>query len=447
MKWAEFFSLIKEKRIFHKKKDLNRNSKRYYRTYTKSGLATDLPMSHGYGMFSAHFISEYAPEKFYVRNMKYIFDRTANNGEGVLYHMVKASFPYVLVDKEEKKRDGTIVKYQAYKLTNYRPEDAIELLSVHPNLVNHIYKDLKKFIHKELSYKLEKGISLDGQDRALALILSRIDACNNDIVAIPTWDRSFPDSEYGFSITEWYDVLNVLIVNNFFERTHGDGSRKGAKVVTLPDEVTAPRHYAEANYIPSLLIPYVNYFKLVSKYTKRFEKEALRREKKEKKRILKENKCIRICGQKRKIPVEFVNDGLDPYIQMRVDRMNKLPGYVCRRSLNEFAAHLNDLGMYFSGGSYSVNMAEIENLYNKIVDLARITNFNYCSIIHVLTRDFRKICSNMRYCRGAFKWITQYVVFGQTENKILNKTLGLKERFSGLYDDIVNKILKATVKN
>lgn len=444
MQWS-ILPQIREKLVFRKRRDIAKTVRnKLHRTYSKTGVESGLPMSKDYGMFTATFIRMYAPEKRYLVNMKYCFDRGVGSKESIL-NILSHKLPHEYV-KHSETVNGKKIEYETLILNPYRPEDSIEILSKRPNLVRRVYNELKKFMHKELAYRIRYGETLDGQDRALAIILSRLDACDYDMMAIPTHDRTFHDREYSFKITDWYDVLNVFVGNNYFYKTRGDGSRKGANVITLPEERRYPKTYDEANYIPSLLVPDMKIFALFRKHQGKIAREATKRAKKELKKQNKLNERVFIGGFWRKIPVEFVNEDLDEKVQVKVDRLGKAPGYVCRRSVDEFASHLNDLGMCFPYGTdTAIAQKEISAFYNKVEEIAKRTNFNYRAVIHVITREFRNVCSNMRYCRGAFKWCVQYIMFGQTENDIMNDQLGIASRIDRMFNTVFNKILTAKV--
>lgn len=433
---------LREDIVFYKKKDLSKvavtimnklGGRQYTEKYVKSGL----PMSSHYGWFTTTFLNYYAPEKLKIANMRWCIDRGSRNKDGVFVALAKQFGTYKV--KKQRTVKGQSIQYEIDVLNKYRPEDAIEVLAKNPNLVNHVFSELKEFVHK----KLVKVKDFHSHDCALAIILARLDAINFDMMAIQTQNGYFDDREFGFGSLEWSNIINVLVSCNYFCKTHGDGTRKGLNIKTCDG---TPETFDEANYVPSLLIPDVNIAKLFAKHCRRLEKMAVARAKKENKK--RNQKEIYVFGEKRKIPVPFVREGLSPRIQEFVDARPNLHGVMCMRTFNEFIENCEYLGFRFDGTALDDGIFDdLRRLYDNITRIALRTNYKYSTVVHVVTQNFSTWCKNLHYRKGAFSDAIQYIMFGQTKNETLNKTLGIGKQFQTIFNKIKEVIFKAKVSN
>ena len=430
---------LREEIVFYKKKDLSKiavttMNKLGGRQFTKKYVKSGLPMSSHYGWFTPTFLQYYAPEKMKIANMDWCIDRGGKikNKKSVFKKLADQFGTYKV--QKSKVIKGNVVQYDIEVLNRYKPEDAIDILSKNPNLVNHVFLELKEFVHK----KLVKVQDFHTHDCALAIILARLDAIDYDIMAIQTQNGWFDDKEFGFGSLEWGNIINVLVAYHYFCKTHGDGTRKGLGIKTCEGE---PETFDEANYVPSLLIPDVNIAKLFTKHSKRLEKIAMQRTLKEHRRL---KKNLLIGGQKRTIPVEFVTEGLDPTIQNFVDAHPNIHNFTCMRTFNEFLENCQLLGFRFDGDVLDdVIVADLRYLYENITKIALSTNYKYSTVIHVVTQNFKMWCKNIHYRSGAFKDAVQYIMFGRTSNKQLNHTMGIVEQFQSIYNKIKDAVFKA----
>ncbi len=435
---------LREELVFYKKKELtkvavatwNRCGGRFYSPkFVKSGL----PMSGKYGWFTYTFMKYYAPEKITIANLDWCIERSEScpDKEGVFRKLAKQFGTY----KVQKQRiiKGKQVQYKIDVLNQYKPEDAIDVLAKNPNLVNHVFPEVRDFVHK----KLPTVKNFHSHDCALAIILARLDAVDFDMMAIPTQKTWFEDKEFGFGSLEWKNIINVLVAHNYFCKTHGDGTRKGLGIITCEGE---PVTFDEANYIPSLLIPDVNIAKVFNKHKSNLEKMAEQRAKKEMKKLKKTTKCMRVLGEDRKFPVPFVREGLSPKIQKFVDAHPDKHGVMCMRTLEEFLDNCQLLGFRFDGDVLEdTNYNELRRLYENITNIALRTNYKYATVIHVVTKHFKEWCKNINYRPGAFRDAIQYIMFGQTKDSYINHQMNIGDMFKSIYEKCKKAIFTAKV--
>lgn len=403
-------SHIREKLIFKKKKDLKPRSdgKPHYRL---DDVVSGLPSSRHYGVFTAWFISNFCPEKNQVKNMRYLFDVNDSVIE-TIQNLYTKETKWVSVSK------GSTKKIEVPSVVTYTPDNVIDLFSGNSFVVKLMYEELSKLLHKKLSYKTD----LVQQERALALILARTEKLCFDVMAAPFGEHFF-DEEFGFKEAAYFDVINVLVSENYFYRTHGTGILKRKGVITLPDGIDSPRTYDEANYIPSLLVPD---YKILSLYKRCFQKSQKKNNK---------GLQVRMFGETVKIPVPFVESALQlspevykKMLQVKFDNCDT--SCVLRRTKEEFFKNLNNLGLRSRSDRNSKyeTMADIRKVmigrfYDFVARLAYQLNFNYARIVHTVTRHFKELDCDLYYTSGAFKNAVQFILFGQTENNLINQRL------------------------
>lgn len=409
---------LRQKLVFKKKKDLKPRSdgKPHYRL---EDVVSGLPSSKHYGVFTAWFINTFCPEKNYLDNMKYLFD----DNEAQTIFQIQNNFTKSYKTINFKTPSGKIESVEVPGVVEYKPEDMIEMFACHKEVITEVYKRLSKLIHKELSYKKD----LTQQDRALAFILSRMDALDFDVAATP-FAENFFETEFGFKYSAFMDIINVLVSQHYFYRTHGTGVLKRRGVITLPDGIQTPRTYDEANYIPSLLVPDYKILGLLNKIKSKFTKKT-------KKKNLK-GLYVKIMGNKVKIPVPFVDDinQLDSSVVKAFPRTkfgNSDTYCVLRRTRQEFIRNLSNFG--FKNKTYpfmeckdlsNTDKEQMCKLYDFIARMAFKFDFCYSKVIRVVTKYFQEIGCNLYYRKGSFKYVVQYVLYGQTDSEFINKIVG-----------------------
>lgn len=393
-------SKIRINLIFKKKKE--RNKKHLFPRYEKSDVVSGLPSSPRYGMFTPYFINEFCPEKDDPSSMNYLFDQ---KNDSIIEKL--QSFAKSTEIKEIKSKNGNSIEVKVPVNFDYSAYDIINMFAKDKELTTLCFNFLNKLIHKKLCYKKH----LEQHERFLALILSRFDAFNYDLMAVPFAEHFYIDNNMGFKEVAVFEVLNVLISEHFCYRTHGTGCRKGH--ITLPDGIQYPRHYAEANYVPSLLIVDFKLIALINSFRKKLSK-------KRQKDFKKGNFVLNIFGKKIVSPYKPLDNLnlLDAKIVKKINELKKINSSdACvRRTREEFIQNISNLGFLFKWKPIDISNSsikkEILDFYNLIYKAAFRFNFKYSTIIHHVVRHFKDSGTLLNYTPGSFKKAVQFVLYG-----------------------------------